>query len=348
MAENALDRPLAPDPGSAIVFVEASPLALASQVADRAAAAHVFAEYQRRKSPQTLRRQRADLALFTSYLEAAGVPVGDLAADPGAWAGLSWGVVSGFVAWQLGQGYAIGSINVRLATVKGYSKLALQAGAISPEAYAMIRTVGGYRHAEGRHVDEGRKQTRVGKKKAEAVSITPELAARLKRQPNTPQGRRDALMMCLLLDHGLRVGELAGLRVEHLQLRAGSFTFYRSKVDKTQTHRMTEDTRAAARAYLKHDAPTAPGPLLLGSRKGGQLEGAMRPRAITARVAALGARAGVEGLSAHDCRHAWATAAMRAGTDIKALQDAGGWASPAMPLRYAESARIANEGVKLK
>jgi hypothetical protein len=37
----------------------------------------------------------------------------------------------------------------------------------------------------------------------------------------------------------------------------------------------------------------------------------------------------------------------RKGTQIRALQDAGGWSSPAMPLRYAESARIANEGAEV-
>ncbi|MBK9709763.1 MAG: tyrosine-type recombinase/integrase [Kouleothrix sp.] len=49
----------------------------------------------------------------------------------------------------------------------------------------------------------------------------------------------------------------------------------------------------------------------------------------------------------HDARHCWASQAIRSGTDIKSLQDAGGWTSPAMPLRYAESAAIANEGVRL-
>ncbi len=30
------------------------------------------------------------------------------------------------------------------------------------------------------------------------------------------------------------------------------------------------------------------------------------------------------------------------------LQDAGGWNSPAMPLRYVEKAKIANQGVRLE
>lgn len=36
------------------------------------------------------------------------------------------------------------------------------------------------------------------------------------------------------------------------------------------------------------------------------------------------------------------------GTDQLALQEAGGWASPAMPRRYVERAKIANDRVKLQ
>ena len=52
---------------------------------------------------------------------------------------------------------------------------------------------------------------RLGLKKAEPVSISTHQAKALKDQPDTPRGRRDGLLMCLLLDHGLRVGEVAKL-----------------------------------------------------------------------------------------------------------------------------------------
>ena len=74
----------------------------------------------------------------------------------------------------------------------------------------------------------------------------------------------------------------------------------------------------------------------------------MSTRSITARVRALGERIGVDGLSAHDLRHYWATAAARNGTVLDRLMDAGGWASPSMPLRYIEAAKVANEGVRIK
>jgi integrase len=73
----------------------------------------------------------------------------------------------------------------------------------------------------------------------------------------------------------------------------------------------------------------------------------MTERGLTKRVKALGEVVGLQGLSAHDCRHYWATQAVRNNTPIDRLQEAGGWNSPAMPLRYVEAGKIANEGVKL-
>jgi len=41
----------------------------------------------------------------------------------------------------------------------------------------------------------------------------------LKQQPDTPQGRRDPLLMCILLEHGLRYGEIAILPPGKMLLR---------------------------------------------------------------------------------------------------------------------------------
>jgi len=44
----------------------------------------------------------------------------------------------------------------------------------------------------------------------------------LKRQPDTPLGRRDALLVCLFLDQGFRCGEVHTLRVKRIDLEAGT------------------------------------------------------------------------------------------------------------------------------
>jgi integrase len=344
----------------ALILPDRPTLAAVEQAANRAAASGVFADYRSRKAVNTLRRQDADLAVLVTFLGVVGVQVDPvaLALDAESWRGITHGLLAAFVQWQLQQGYAVNTINVRLSTVKTYAQLAFKAGVLEAADHALIRTVNGYTLKEGKRVDEKRRDAgantryvRPGSKKAEAVSLTRKDAAALKDQPDTPQGRRDALLMALLLDHGLRCGEIARLTVGNVDLQAGLLHFYRPKVDKVQTHRLTSDTLKATRAYFKAgDAPlAAAAPLLRESVKGGALtEAGITERGITKRVKVLGEQAGISGLSAHDCRHYWATVAARSGTSPFALQEAGGWNSLAMPRRYVEAAQIANEGVKLE
>ena len=317
--------------------------------ANRAAAKSRFREYRSRRAEETLRRQDADLALFHEFLELVNLRTGDLAQDPRAWRPLTWGLVEAFVKWQLNEGYAVKSINVRLSTVKTYARMAMQSGALTPQEYALIRAVQGYSFREQVRIDQKRPVTRIGLKKEIPVRLTPAQAQRLKQQPDTPQGRRDRLMMCLLLDHGLRVGEITRLATGELDQAGGVLRFYRPKVNKEQVHRLSRETMQAIEACAARGELIADGLLLRQSRKNEELgRPGLSERAVTARVRLLGERLGIPGLSAHDCRHFWATSAARHGTDPFVLQEAGGWSSLAMPRRYVEDNDIANEGVKLE
>lgn len=323
-------------------------LALAGAIADAYVQQQVFNAYRQRQPPNTRRRQLADLRLFCTYLAAVGVKreAEVLATNPIAWRGVTGGLVEGFVRWQVEQGYAIGSINIRLSTVKVYCTLAARAGVLDAQTLTLIRLVQGYRHKEGRTLDRERGRSRVGAKKAEPTLLHAGHALLLKRQPtDTPLGRRDSLLVCLFLDHGFRCGEVRTLRVQDLDLVAGTLTLYREKVDRTQVHQLTAETLLAAMAYLPDVAGQE---YLFPCRR--DRRGLVQPlnvRAIHERIRVLGERIGVAKLSPHDLRHYWATLAMRHGTSVDRLQEAGGWTSPMMPLRYATRAKIANEGVKL-
>ena len=325
----------------------------AGQAANQVAAEHTFKDYLSRKSGNTIKSQGFDLAVFVEYLAAVGVNADgeQLQTAPGAWQGMTWGLVQGFVKWQLQQGHATASINRRLSTVKTYAKLAAQADAITANELALIQTVKGYGGKEAKRINEKRDVTRVGNKKAEHVSITDDQAAALKAQPlDTPQGRRDAVLMALLLDHGLRAGEVAALTVTDVDLHSGVLRFYRPKVDKQQNNKLSTAALAALRAYFASGDAAAVGQLLRGSRKGGKLDQAgMSETSITERVRTLGKTLGIDGLSAHDCRHYWATfwgnRVEKLPKGVFTLQEAGGWNSLAMPRRYVESAKISNEGM---
>ena len=322
----------------------------AGQVANHYAARNLFDDYQRRKSRNTLRAQFADLSTFADYLCAAGVdicPTGDdLQNQPDAWQGITWGLVQGFVNWMLGKGLAVTTVNHKLSTVKCYAKLAAQAGIITGGELTLINGVAGFAKKEFNRVDEKRETTRTSGKKEHSTVLRPAQVQDLKTQPATPQGARDRLLMCLLLDLGLRAEEVAELKVTDIDDKVGVLRVYRSKVQKAQTHRLTDDTLNAWKAYKPYALGI--GYMLRGSRKGGTLDDTrMSTRAIYNRVRLLGEQLQISDLSPHDCRHSWATRATAKGTDPFALMQAGGWTSMQTVSKYVDESLIANDGVKL-
>lgn len=329
------------------------PLGLLGAVANQAACSTLLQSYQQKRSAETLRRQAADLALFENYLAQAGHLTSGLKEDLARWVGVSYGIVAGFQQWQFNQGYAIGSINVRMATIKTYCQMANQAEYVSSEELSKIRGIENISRKDGRNIDEKRPVQRVGCKKADTLLLSEAhvdwLKRKLREQSRLSQdGARDSLLFCLLADHGLRCGEIADLETKHLDPLTGKLVFYRRKVAKTQIHKLTADTFEAARQYLLMCHPQKK--LFDGyasARTGKASTDGLTTRAINKIVARLGNLVGVQGLSPHDLRHYWATTAIQKGTDVKSLQQAGGWNSPSMPLRYAEESAIANEGVKL-
>lgn len=352
------DAIITDQPDTPPVTLDNARLTAAGQVANQHAAAGVFADYTSRKAENTLKRQARDLALFARFLHAVRA-IEDapdayavaLRSTGAAWSGITWGLVEAFIKWQFQQGYAVASVNVRLSTVKTYAGLAFKAGALDKTAYLLIKGVSGYSHKEAKRVDEKRGQTRqIDTKKANAVLITDEQAKVLKAQPDdTGQGRRDALLMALLLDHGLRVSELTALTVKDFDLAAGVLTFYRAKTDTMARHELSAATVKALRTYLDAgDAPAQDEPLLRGSRKGGKLtEAGMNRFAITRRVRDLAAAEGIDALSAHDCRHYAATKyAQKPGVTTRDLMDFFGWSSPAMAARYQHAAEVSDLAVR--
>lgn len=326
-------------------------VAQAGQAADRVASAATFRAAMGKKSLNTQLAYRADLETWRDYLLSAGLEVGplDFYTDPDSWAGVTFGLVEGFKQWLLKGGFAVGTVNRKVACVRTFCKLATKAGAIPPEAHALIQTVELIGRREGQNLDARRAPNtrKLNSKNSFSILLTKDQVSLLKDQPDSPQGRRDRLIMCLLLDHGLRVGELAALRVEQFDLEAGTFTFWREKVGKGQTHKLTADTMRALILYGPY-MPKA-GLVLRPSWKGGELmdvQGITR-RGLSLRVRELGEAVGVDRLSAHDLRHTWATYAAQGGTDPFALRQAGGWNSITTVSRYVEGSAIANEGVKL-
>ena len=297
-----------------------------------------FERYQRRKADNTVKRQKADIALFEKFLEEEGISQQNLFTDPNAWRIVTFALVEQFVEWQIEQGYAIGSMNIRLTTIRRYAALACQVGVLSSDELFLIREVKGFRRVEGRRIDAKREVTRVGAKKGEPTRISPTHVATIKQQllEETMRGdtlaSRDLLLFVLSAEHSLRCSELALLTRDSLDLEAGKIRIYRQKTDRWQLHQMTPSALVAVHWYFQLCAVEKW--LFPGEQPGTGLA----TRSIYDRIVACGKRVGLDHLGPHDLRHYYATYSQG---DISALQQAGGWSSPAMPLKYRVEQDIA-------
>jgi integrase len=178
-------------------------------------------------------------------------------------------------------------------------------------------------------------QIREDCKKAEPILLDTDQITTIKNQPDTPKGRRDKLLICLALDHGLRVGELAILQRSDFYLKDGSLTFDRPKTGQSVTLKLSDETVEAARKYFGGDTPG------FGNVWQPNLsEQNVSIGTISKRIKALGKRIGMDNLSPDDLRHTWATNAAK-NTPLDQLIYAGGWTSVSSALPYVKNAKIA-------
>jgi len=94
------------DNPNSLIVTPPDPAELGESAADKialaanaAASANTFLDFMSRRAPNTLRRQRADLALFARFLETVGIPTDayTLQTRPTAWRGITWGLLDAFV-----------------------------------------------------------------------------------------------------------------------------------------------------------------------------------------------------------------------------------------------------------
>ncbi|HEX4061249.1 MAG TPA: tyrosine-type recombinase/integrase [Streptosporangiaceae bacterium] len=152
------------------------------------------------------------------------------------------------------------------------------------------------------------------------------------------QTRRDAAIISLFRDSGVRLAELAKLTTEDLALKART-AVVTGKGSKQRTVKITYDTARALDRYLRERArhPMAARPALwLGIRGGGP----MTESGIYQMVRRRGQQAGVA-VHPHKFRHHFSHTFLDRGGAEGDLMELNGWSGPQMLARYGRSARAA-------
>jgi len=319
----------------------------------KAAACDKYAEYidfiGEKTEQAAIRQEALRIAAFGEALRDSNAEL-----DASVWCSLTFGLVEGFQGWLLNQGYSIGTVNNRISTIRSFAELAFTAGCLDHETYLMISSVKGIGRKGAQRIDETRKErgvdTRVGAKKARAVEFSPKEAVGLIEMLDgtSGQGRRDRVILALLLEHGMRVSEIAALQADNVHIDGGWFRFYRPKTGNWERHQFKKISGQALRAYFAAGDAMSGELLLRSSRRGGKLTSpGMTVGAIRSRVRTLGELINLDKLSPHDFRHHYAGDMADNDTGLRELKRGGGWASTAMAERYMNEREFANEGVNL-
>ena len=130
---------------------------------------------------------------------------------------------------------------------------------------------------------------------------------RLLREVHKSGNKRDIAILEMLANTGLRVGELASLAAEDIELseRKGQVTVRSGKGAKYRQVPLNADARRALYAYLDVRPMGATGHFFVGQRGNG-----LTPSAIWRMVKKYGQRAGLE-ISPHTLRHTFGTRLVR-------------------------------------
>jgi integrase/recombinase XerD len=252
-----------------------------------------YLRVERRLAANTVEGYGRDLERYVAWLRAqGGAGAGEAGVD----------VLRAHLAWLVDRGLAASSRSRSLAALRGWYRFLKLEGRIEQDPTELLDSPRGWkrlpRYLSGEEVD------------------------RLLGHPDraTSRGARDALLLALLYDCGLRVSELAGLRLDQVDLEAWLLRV-RGKGGKERFVPFGELAREAIVAYLEGPRGgtrrAAGNPHLFPGPRGGHLTRQRAWQIVKLHLAGAGVSRAV---SPHTLRHSFATHLLDNGADLRAVQ----------------------------
>jgi site-specific recombinase XerD len=263
-------------------------------------------------SDNTRRAYGADLRTFADWCARSQL------ADP---ARVKRTTVRRYLAYLTTREFARRTMARKMAALRRYYKWMVAGGFVRVDPTAGISVPAG----------NGRLPRVLAEKELNGM-LEPEPTAAAELEPAWRRSRDDAVLE-LLYGSGLRVGELCGLRVSSIDLRAGAATVW-GKGGKERRVPISEPAAAAMRRWLAMRAEVLPpeqGDVLFGNERG---------RPLTERdVRRIIDRRSPTPTHPHALRHSFATHLLDGGADLRAVQELLGHADVATTQRYTHVSR---------
>ena len=246
---------------------------------------------ERRYSEHTLTNYRRDLIRFGETLAASGVS---------DWSGVTVHHVRSYVAQQHRRGLSGLSLQRMLSSIRGFYHFLFREGVVVSNPASDVRAP----------------KTR---SRLPCALDVDQIASLLQIDPSDPLACRDLAMIELLYSSGLRLAELIGLEVDHLDLESGMLRV----VGKGRRAHDVPIGRFAQRALVRwlarrQDLAAVGEAALFVSRRGNRLS----PRSVQQRIALWARLRGLDqSVHPHMLRHSFATHLLESAGDLRAVQE---------------------------
>jgi integrase/recombinase XerC len=284
-----------------------------------------FASYlalERHLSIHTVAAYRRDLSRLATFLHRQKESLLDA----------TYPILRRFLAQQHTLGYARASIARSVAAIHSFFRWAVSEGRVPDDPSSLL----------GRPKVVNRLPTVLRPGEAAALAESPSAARRGSTADVSPVERavalRDVAALELMYGSGLRVGELAGLTTDRVDLDRGRVTVM-GKGAKEREVPMSDYAAEALDTYLRHGRP------VLAPEGARELFHNRRKKPFSSRdIRTMVERYGGTVLpgrrvTPHTLRHSFATHLLEGGADIRAVQELLGHASVATTQRYTHVSR---------
>ena len=273
---------------------------------------------ERRLSPNTVAAYGGDLEQLAVFLTRNRSSLGNA----------PYPLLRRFLAQQHTLGYARASIARRVGAIKTFYRWAVSAGRVQSDPSLLL----------GRPKVINRLPTVLRPREADALAEAPKGSEDGDDPFERAIASRDRAVLELLYGSGLRVGEVATLTVDRIDVRRGRVLVL-GKGSKEREVPISEYAADAVRTYLREGrstiAPDGSRQLFFNRRRKPFSERDIRSMVERYGATLLPGRR----VTPHTLRHSFATHLLEGGADIRAVQELLGHASVATTQRYTHVSR---------
>ena len=249
---------------------------------------------EKNASPHTIDRYGSEIRECLTFLESQGVR---------DWPDVDRDVLRRYLAWLSSRGLVKASIARRLSELRSFGRFLVREDVIGVNPFLAVSS------------------PKVPKRLPVPLSVPETVALLGAPDTSTPQGLRDSAILEVLYSGGLRVSELTGLNLGHVDARRSELCVW-GKGAKERIALLGKPALVALQTYIEHGRPELlqcrTTSALFLNRSGGRLS----TRSVMNTVRKYSRAAGLQKrVTPHTLRHSFATHLLDGGADLRCVQE---------------------------